>query len=338
MAKQVLTAILFVLLIVGTLIKGFDLETDRLKIDLSIINTKNFFSSDIIKLAKTKKGNRLFFSETNSNGSNYETIISSIEFSNDPDVAQINFTISQILPPPPNWDITITLDGSLLIVYEMAGGATNDLWLDNDQGKRFSVRGGRPFASFTYPRFVKRLGIMQGEKLSVLEDSKLVALVQKTKPELYESNLELLTANKAVIVPHKKNYLIFYRKDIPGVVRGDDLPPGVLHWRILGSDFVPLELGGKVFGDKTIFEFDVDILGEQAAILATSKEGFVLASGLLNKDSFDWKFFEEKIRQNELISPTLLAEENIFQFAFLEMLPNDEIRIIRGIGNKDSKK
>jgi len=228
--------------------------------------------------------------------------------------------IPQLLAVPPRWDIASGDRGGSAIVYEVAGGAMNALFLARPSSDE---PGGEPAAwltahhpreSFGHPRFFK--GRRGG-------DLALSAIVENTRAVAFlgppgGAYTPLIEAAEALVVRCGSGLVLIYKRTRPGPVRGSDIFRGVLRCVRLGDGLRPRGSVLAPFGDTTVFELDADVHGDEVVIFATLEAGVALA--LLRAEGEGLAVVARRSVRHaaELIRPAILAAGGELHVAVVE--------------------
>lgn len=303
------------------------MEKKDIKVILSPYKIENESSADSMKLMGKADAALLFYSVTQKEPP-YETVIFSVDIAQPSAEVSHSFEFSQLLPPPPRWDIATGVDGIPVIVFESFGGATNQLLLKKPGEGDVWVTEKRSLGTFREPRFFKLS--TEDSYVVTIRDEDDVVVFPAAKEGGYGDLLELGKGYAAVIKPLRGDFLLFHKVRKPGKVRLPNIPRGNLLLRKLDKD---LKLAGQavpLLGETNVFEFDVAVFGDHAVLFATTDKGFIFAVGSPAKVGFEWKVFKEIINAAELIRPAILAQKEKIYLAVLEKLPDGNQRLLTG--------
>ncbi len=309
--------------------EGCVMERKNLDLVLSPFSVSDSSSIGSIKLEGSPGGVRLFSSLTQpfGGGSKYETIISSILIESQSGEPLIPFKLLSRLPSYPKWDIFFDEEKGWLLVYEMATGAYNILYFRNQENDTI-ITEGYPYETFSSPLFFNDpKGKNKLSVITIAEHKKAVIFSPNSTGE-YENYTELIEETiYAVIKQTERGFLLFYKIRRPGPIR-PNAPRGVVYCVRLDSDFKQVGQPVSVFGETEIFEFDIAILENEFAVFATSDEGFIFATGLLDQGRLKWTTYIRRPSRFELILPSILALKEKIYFAVMELLPEGKRRVL----------
>ncbi len=199
-------------------------------------------------------------------------------------------SIQQLLPVAPRWDAAYNSAGHLQIVYEEAGGALNQLWLQADSG-RAKLTDVSSLRSYSLPRFIKSSG-KPSPGVTTVADDRLCMALSLTGAQTHA----LRECMDGLLVASPTGYVLLTKTFVPGLPRAVNISPGHLQATLMTRDFQPLGLPVDVAGE-TVFQFDAEIVEGKLVCAATTPEGLVVASSALSALRFS--------HQGSLASTTL---------------------------------
>jgi len=303
------------------------------KIIFSPFEIENASSIILVKLIETNEGPQLCWSTTplRKGASGYRTTVSSTAIAETSRTTSQLFVIPQLLPPPPDWDITWNSKDSYSVVFESAGGAVNSLSIKNTNLPDVPVTTKYPFETFSKPRFVKRYRDAQGRlSISAVSDNKHLVAFWATPEGNYESYMTMCDYENGIMIKYKQGFVVIYKSYIPGPVRGNSIPRGVLHYIMMGMDFKQIGSAIQPLGNTTIFEFDVDVVADNIAVFATTENGIALAIGKASANAFETVSRIEEHGSLMLTSPSILATKSLLNVAVLDSAKTDKAKILIG--------
>jgi hypothetical protein len=306
----------------------------NLKFDMRPLVLNDMPSIVGLKLLETPQGVQLISSITKRGiaAVGAQTVISATPLIKTDQQMVTLFTIEQLLPPPPAWDIAINANGAYAVVYENALGATYVLEVIST-GKtpsQTTVPAGYSQESFTTPNFIRRQTNENTRRISAIVDKKTGVVFAKTQDGSYQEQGELCQCAEALIVPYRDHFLLFYKVIVPGAVRGKLTSPGKLFWRPLDKGLVPTGDAREALADQTVFEFEVDVAEDVIAVVATTKSGTKLALSKAPEEAFSITAFDE-VRQGESFSkPSVVIAKAQVYVALLENATLGQARILTG--------
>jgi hypothetical protein len=306
------------------------MQNRNLIITLDPLSVKDAPAVGGLALVETPRGVQLLSSVTRSAGGGMaETTISSTPIAQAGAPGSPVFVISQLLPPPPQWDAAPGPEGGapFLFTYEMALGATYSV-LFNDTKTEASVTAKYPFESFNAPRFVKKFQGNADEVITAIVDKKSAYLFRRKSDGSYEKQSKLCDCNDALIVRHKDGYLLFYKVNVPGAVRGTLIYPGTLRRVRLDKDFKPEGQSVEPLRGRVIYEFDADVSDERVVVFATSQQGTVLAEAASINEPLKTTAIKEEGSGEALTQPCILATRTHSHLAALENAQTGKARVL----------
>jgi hypothetical protein len=229
-----------------------------------------------------------------------ETTISAMRVANPSDSPDVVTTIQQMVPAQPRWDVAVSSNRKLQIVYEMIGGAINSLILRTTSGDTKPLTGAHPLQSFSLPRFAKTSGGEPRWVTAVVDNHTCVALSLSGGFDLHP----LDECADGLLVSASTGFVFLHKTTVPGVVRGNDIRPGRLYGTPLDHQFHPIAPPTEVV-PSIVFEFDADIAGNKLIIAATTPGGISVASSDLPKLRFS---AEEYSAPTALVSPGIVED------------------------------
>ena len=185
------------------------------------------------------------------------------------------YTIEQLLPGSPDWDVTLGAAGKPVLALNKFGGAINSLSV-HDGARQLPLTPLREVDDLHDPRFVR--GPRGAGAVTALADDRQVLLFQRGKDGQYGAARVIAEGKQldnALLLDTPSGWVLLTRRAELGVQRGRF--PGVLEARPLGSDFKPAGAAVPVFGAERIFHFDADVTEAGYAVVAVTAAGFALA-------------------------------------------------------------
>lgn len=300
---------------------------------LSPFEIEDALSIISVKLIETDEGLQLCWSTIPSDKGTlgYRTTVSSTAIAETSRTTSELFVIPQLLPPPPDWDITWNSKGSYSVVFENAGGAVNSLSITNTNLPDVPVTTKYPFESFSKPRFVKRYRDAHGRlSISTVSDNKHIVGFWATPEGFYESYMTMCDCEDGIIIKYQEGFVVVYKSYIPGPVRGSSIPQGVLHYIMMGMDLKQIGSAIQPLGNTTIFEFDVEVIADNIAVFATTEDGSILTIGKASADAFETVSRIEDHSGLMFTSPSILATKSHLQIVVLDSAQTDKAKILIG--------
>ena len=205
-----------------------------------------------------------------------------------------NLPTTATLPgPPPEWDALAHGDGSIAVVWTVAGSAVSHLSYKNRKNATaLTVNSGTPFAVFVAPHFVggtQRDSIVavallpQSEPMVVVFRQKDDGAFEKYKP--IEVSWRGIPAD-ARLVQISDGYVLFAKVIPPGgqiqnaparrLFGSEMVQPGWLEVLRLDADLKPARGAVPHFDEGAVFEFDAVSVSGRIALLTTTPTGSTL--------------------------------------------------------------
>ncbi len=251
-------------------------------------------------------------------------------------VPAVLFSIGQLLPSPPAWDVRcIVADGSFQCALERAGGAINALVLSDQQGNRTPLSAANPLESFSAPRFIRRENVAQRASVSAIADNKLLVVFSGTLGGSKGGYIPIGECSDGLLVASANGFLSFAKRTTGGPAR-DGISPGTLEcvrlderFRPVGKPFQPLGPG------VTIYEFDVDRLPgvpsvERFAVFATGPLETMLAYGSVTDDVFARVALSGGFQSLSMTRPAIAATDKGLVIACVERSLTPDARVWAG--------
>lgn len=331
--RAILALVLFVPINYCQAVPHMEAGKMPLKIALSPQELKDARSIVALQWLELKAGPELLYSTTQSTsaqGLDYETSIFAVGTGEAGQQPSPLFVVSQLLPPPPHWQATTGSLGTPALVYESALGATYAVMVRISKQPETDVTSKYPLESFTRPRFVKGGQDDPTRAVTAIADEKSAVLFVRGENGVYEKRAKLCDCSDAVMMKYAGDWLVFYKTIVPGLVRGNLIRPGALHYIKLGANFLPAGPPLEPLPGSVVFDFDVAASADKIAILATTKAGTILARGASLGEPLIPAAFEEA-GQGELVSsPALLVTGSHIRVAMLEGAKTDGARVLTG--------
>lgn len=252
-------------------------------------------------------------------------------------------TIPQALPPPPAFDLGLAADGTLGLVYQMFGGASNRLRVAAaPDGKLKPLFDGLPLVDCALPRFVRDTSGKGAATplVTTTFDDQQVALIVPGKPDekgrVAVAAIPLVKAAAGVAFGDLTAGMptalrVIYKTDR----RVGPLAPGNLfvgHLALATFDASAKRLGTPVplLGESAVAEFDIAYQGGLYVLLATTGDGKPILAGFDAKGTLlgdaDLPFGSWSGADRWVTSLTIVADPQAyttgalkFVYAFIEM-------------------
>jgi len=235
----------------------------------------------------------------------------------------------QLLRVPPQWDVRSDEGGGPVLLYEIAGGATNALYLAriSSGGPSARLTGHHRTASFGRPRFVRGARAVGDLPFTAVADSARVVSFSGTPGAAYAARV---AAEDGVLVHWDRGHVLIYKETRWGPVRGESAFRGVLRCVRLRDDLQPAGPALAPFGDATVFELDADVRDGALVVLATTLAGLSLAWLRDEGGALEVAATLDAPQKVELIRPSILAVGAELHVAALDLEPKDAGRVWAG--------
>jgi hypothetical protein len=243
-----------------------------------------------------------------SSGIDYETVVSSVPFEQTGGSPSNLFTIRQLLPSPPSWDVAVDSQRLFSLTYDDASGATYSVLVRSPAGKEFSLVAKNQFESFVSPSFVKRDLDVPAQFLTAIGEKDRGVLFRRDASGNYLERSKLCDCAALKLLKRSDGFALLYKSVVPGPVRGVSTLPGRLFVAILDRELRTVSSPKELFPGRTIFEFDADTTPERVAIFATSSTGTFLASGPSFSAPFNTRLVQEQNQGASFSQPTVLLK------------------------------
>jgi hypothetical protein len=211
-----------------------------------------------------------------------------------------NLPATATLPgPPPEWDALAHGDGSIAVVWTVAGSAVSHLSYKNRKNATaLTVNSGTPFAVFVAPHFV---GGTKGDSIvavALLPQSEPMVVVFRQKDDgAFEKYKPIEVSWRGIpadarLVQISDGYVLFAKVIPPGgqiqnaparrLFGSEMVQPGWLEVILLDADLQPTRPAVSQFNSDVVFELDAVSFGRRIALLTTTRTGSTL--GLWNEE------------------------------------------------------
>lgn len=293
---------------------------------------------DRVRFVRAAKGIQLFGSASitvDERQHRYATHISLIPLQRGEGQVQQVFSVRQLLPGFPAWDVSESKNDPAGKAPRLAitdfGGAIHSLLEMEGQAER-TINSPTSFKDYLSPRYLRESGDGHGNVLTVQIGAE--AAVFDPIPEApADSARQILPkiGDGLIAVRNSKGIVVFYKTYKGEAVRGALTMPGILHAQPVDAKFKPSGASYQPFGQETIYEFDADARPESIALVGTTKEGFVLADGDFNRPDEEFHLLLHQKYETELFSPAIAASPDRVSVAFLKKPAQTEADLLVGI-------
>jgi hypothetical protein len=268
----------------------------------------------------------------------YATSLTAVTVPAEPPLASIPlFTIEQMLPAPPRWDVVFEAPkNAYRCVIEQAGGAMNILSLRSQSGENVGLTAAHPLESFSQPRFVRKEPAGHRPSVSAVLDHKALVVFSGELTGRQGGYTRLGDWTDGLLVSTGNGYVVFGKRSGSGPAR-EGILPGLLECVRLDDRFHPVSKPVHPFGPQTlVYEFDADrILGavgeEQFAAVATGPHGTILARGRLAEGEFTRIRLGGVFNPERITRPAILASQAHLAVALLEAGQTTSARVWCGL-------
>lgn len=304
-----------------------------------ILSPLNFDSVDAIwglRLVKSNKEVVLFDAvlHTQDSPHRYQTILSATVLEKTMQKRKPVFTIQQLLPTPPGWDIISQQDNTYLCVIEQAGGAINKLAFFQENGLITPVTKLHNFDSFSKPRFVKgNLSQLNISISTISDEKKLVVFPAQKQPGIMEYK-ELGEWFDGILLRLTTGYILIAKHTVPGEVRYGVMP-GTLEFIILDDHFRITHKIIKPLDQQIIYEFDATLISRNThssyiVLLATGKNHPLLKVSDELGNLVDTIQIRGQYDERKLAKPAIVTTENRMYMAIVEGFRETDARLLTG--------
>jgi len=286
--------------------------------------------ADRIRLLRDGDGVRLFLArslEPDASQGPFVTVLSALRLDGpDAPPAREHLRVARLLPGVVDWDVAIdAATRTVPTVLDDFGGATSSLDLDRN-GQSIALTEFASAHDFKNPRFCA--GANAIAVTSVVDEKRVVLLLPAgaagalaTSITLHQCPPDEVIDGARLLHTAQGPCLIYKRYDI-GPRRGAF--PGTLcavrldrHHAAAGPVFHPL-------GKRTVFEFDADTTPDGLALVATTANGFILATGPTTQALSQHEFAHVP----ELHQPCVSRGTRDVQLAFQEVQPTGRTGVV----------
>jgi hypothetical protein len=251
-------------------------------------------------------------------------------------VPTVLFTVGQLLPAPPSWDVLCSLpDGAFWCVLERAGGAMNALILCDQVGNRTTLSEANPLESFSNPRFVRREPAGRRPSISAIVDNKSFVVFSGTLAGSHGGYIRIGDGADGRVIATAKGYLAFVKRVVGGPAR-DGILPGTLECVRLDERFRALDKPFQPLGPSVlIYEYDADRLPgvlpqERFALFATGPDQTILAWGTGDDGLFTRIPLTGRLDLSKTTRPAIASRDKDLAVAVLDAALTPNARIWAG--------
>lgn len=225
--------------------------------------------------------------------------------------------IARMLPVTPRWDAQPAGDG-YEIVYEVAGGAINDIDVQDAQGNSTTVSTEHSHESFTRPHFVRQGGDGGTSDVGAVADRKRVVVFPGgTKAAVKYTSLA--DGDDGIVGGTLDRWVA--AKNIMSGATLFNAPPGRLTLSLSGSV-------AAVVPDLLVYEFDAAALANDVVVFATSKPALLI---LGRRPERPLRLAaEDRASLSQLSRPTVLVASQRVHLAAIVRPRSDQAVILYG--------
>ena len=193
----------------------------------------------------------------------------------DPLAASGGFTIPQVLPPAPSWDLATTETGALMVV-EMFGGAATQLLLQPAGGEVSALTQPRDLVSYRRPRFARQTGTSAGTLVTAITDQNEWLSWDVANPS--EKPNTLGDAQGGLVVQAESGFAQFRNSYLDSAMSALGENPGQLSVELSFQLGATPSGGTTILGDSLVYDFDAVSADGEYVILAATNLGPAIAS------------------------------------------------------------
>jgi hypothetical protein len=228
--------------------------------------------------------------------------------------------IARMLPVTPRWDAQPAGNG-YEIVYEVAGGAINDIDLQDAQGNSTTVSTEHSHESFTRPHFVRRGGDAGTSDVGAVADRKRVVVFPGgTKAAVKYT--ALADGDDGIVGGAQDRWVA--AKNIMSGATLFNAPPGRLTLSLSGA----VGTGSRVVPDLLVYEFDADAVANDIVVFATSKPALLI---LGRRPERPFRLAADNRNSlSQLSRPTVLVTSQFVHLAAVVSPRTDQAAILYG--------
>jgi hypothetical protein len=227
--------------------------------------------------------------------------------------------IVRMLPVTPRWDAQ-PAGGGYEIVYEVAGGAINDIDVRDAQGNSTTVSTEHSHESFTRPHFVRQGGAGTSDVGAVADRKRVVVFPGGTKAAVKYT--PLADGDDGIVGGTQDRWVA--AKNIMSGATLFNAPPGRLTLSLSGA----VGTGSRVVPDLLVYEFDADALANDLVVFATSKPALLI---LGHRPERPLRLAaEDRTSLSQLSRPTVLVASQRIHLAAIVRPRSDQAVILYG--------
>lgn len=283
-----------------------------------------------IRLVKAKDEAVLFDAVVNEQDiQSYQTVLSSTPLKYNQQNRAPVFSIKQLLPAIPRWDVIYLDNNSYLGVIERAGGALNRLAFVTNAGSVEPITELYDFESFSMPRFVRGVSSQTNLAITAISNNEeLVVFPSRETPEKMKYK-KIGSWSDGILLKLASGYVLIAKHTVPGAERYNVLP-GILEFVRLDDQLQIIHENIKPLGDQIVYEFDADYLSTASGrgnivLFATGKDNLLLkisdeAGNWLDTISVEGQFEVFKMARPSVV---VIASKEIYVAAIEKMRAPD---------------
>jgi hypothetical protein len=228
--------------------------------------------------------------------------------------------IARMLPVTPRWDAQ-SIGNRYEVVYEVAGGAINDIHFQDAQGNTTRVSAEHSLEGFTRPHFVRQgTAVGASDVGAVANRKKVVVFPGGTKAAV--KYVELAEGDDGVVGGAKDRWVA--AKSVMSGATLFNVLPGRLTLSLSGA----VGTGSRVVPDLLVYEFDADALANDIVVFATSKPALLI---LGRRPERPFRFTaENRSSLSQLSRPTVLVTSRFVHLAAVVSPRTDQAAILYG--------
>ncbi|RYZ17416.1 MAG: hypothetical protein EOO70_02005 [Myxococcaceae bacterium] len=238
--------------------------------------------------------------------------------------------IPQLLPVPPNWDVSWAAGEGYRIAYQMAGGALDSIQMRKEHEEGFmALTDSAPLTGFSRPRFFR--GDAQApRRISMIADNEHAVAFDIPPAPRPRGARKLGACENAVAIALVKGFGLFCKAPGSGGARNDTIP-GTLQYVRLGAEWEASAPTQDLLTGQPVFEFDAERLDDaRLMVFALTQAGPVLL--VLSTAGVPERLSRVAVDANfvQLSRPSILMADGKIHFSLLENPGSKAVRVHTG--------
>jgi hypothetical protein len=306
--------------VVGSYVDSASGQDDSQSFRLRVLPIAAAPAIDRLKLVEASGQVTLLYStQERGEPSPYELVIHAAPIA---DVARVSEVarIPRMLGVAPQWD-ALPVGDRYEILYEVAGGAINDIHFQDAQGNTTRVSLEHSHESFTRPHFVRQSADAGTADVGAVADRKKVVVFPGGTKQTVK--YVALTDGDDGVVGRATEHWVAAKNLMSGDTLFNTLPG-----RLTLSFVVPAAVRSTSVPDLLVYEFDAAAIANDVLVFATSKPALLI---LASRPHRPFRLSTEIQRSlSQLSRPTVLVTSQLVHLAAIVSVRSDQAVVVYG--------